>query len=388
MKFGHIRSNRREQALAMQILKMAQEPAALDELGIGRIRDAFSNKMFPGTSILQKHLKYFSLLPQVYRKATERRYNSVSEVKAEVVRLERIMTERLLEASPGDTGITGSNALKKGLNSFVKYDPAYIYNSGLKALGILRSASPYAHIFEASKALHETPRQQRSDDPNTNDDADEKAGIPQFCAFPNVEYDFTKKCSLDLTAADRDFILSHIRTAKDYEGTLLLHLVDHPEIALPEDFSGLAACQLPKELTAIQDQACRFSDFMSMVYARYNYIRSGYEDGRQGGKFADEMEKYQKSGTDIDAVLATVDNDVREESCKMFCKKIAECVANGQTGRGGELDQAIIGRELRVKGTRRKIGNRAYAYDSKNPTGTKLTYRWETIWQFMCELRK
>ncbi len=114
MKFGHIRSNRREQALAMQILKMAQEPAALDELGIGRIRDAFSNKMFPGTSILQKHLKYFSLLPQVYRKATERRYNSVSEVKAEVVRLERIMTERLLEASPGDTGITGSNALKKG----------------------------------------------------------------------------------------------------------------------------------------------------------------------------------------------------------------------------------------------------------------------------------
>lgn len=375
----------------MLILKMAQEPAALDELGIGRIRDAFSDKMFPGTSVLQKHLKYFSLLPQVYHKATERRYNTLSEVKAEVVRLERIMTERLLEASPNDTGITGINAIRKKQKSFVRYDPAYIYNSGLQALGILRisqSASPYAHIFDASKERHEAPRQQKSDDENTADDANEKTGVPQFCAFPNVEYEFTEKCSLDLTAADRNFILDHMRKAEAYKGTLFLHLVDHPEIVLPEDFSSLADCKLPKDLAEVQDQARRFSDFMSMVYARYNYIRSDYEDNKQDDKFADEMEKYQKSGTDIGAVLATVDNDVREESCKMFCKKIAECVAAGQTGQGGELDQTIIGREQRVKGTRRKIGNPAYAYDSKNPTGTRLTYRWETVRQFLHELRK
>lgn len=372
----------------MLILKMTSEPQALDELGIGRIRDAFSDKMFPGTSTQQKHLKYFTLLPQVYRKATERRYDRVSEVKAEVVRLERIMTEKLLKASPNDTGIAGSNAVRKKLSRFVKYDPAYIYNSGLLALEILRSTSPYAHIFEASKARHEGHRRQRSDDANTADDADEKAGALQFCAFPNVEYDFTEECSLDLTTADRDFILEHIRRAEAYKGTLFLHLVDHPEIVLPDDFSGLGACQLPRELAAIQDQARRFSDFMCMVYARYNYIRSNYEDDRQGERFADSLEEYRKSGTDIDAVLATVDGDVREESCKTFCKKIAECIANGQTGQNGELDQTIIGREQRVKGTRRKIGNPAYAYDSKKNTGTRLTYRWETIRQFLRELRK
>lgn len=93
MKLGYIHSNREEQTRVMQVLKMTSESVALDELGIGRIRDAFADRMFPGISTLQKHMKYFSLMPQLYRKATEKRYNRLSEVKAEIIRLERIMTK-------------------------------------------------------------------------------------------------------------------------------------------------------------------------------------------------------------------------------------------------------------------------------------------------------
>ena len=99
MKLGYIHSSKEEQARAMQVLKMTSESVALDELGIGRIRDAFADRMFPGISTLQKHIKYFSLMPQVYRKATERRYNRLSEVKTEIVRLERIMTKNLYDGS-------------------------------------------------------------------------------------------------------------------------------------------------------------------------------------------------------------------------------------------------------------------------------------------------
>ena len=55
MKLGYIYNNREEQAKVMQVLKLASESVALDELGIGRIRDAFADSMFPGTSTLQKH---------------------------------------------------------------------------------------------------------------------------------------------------------------------------------------------------------------------------------------------------------------------------------------------------------------------------------------------
>lgn len=99
MKLGYIHSNRDEQVKVLQVLKMTSESVALGELGIGRIRDAFADRMFPGISTLQKHIKYFSLMPQVYSKATEKRYNHLSEVKAEIVRLERIMTKNLYDAS-------------------------------------------------------------------------------------------------------------------------------------------------------------------------------------------------------------------------------------------------------------------------------------------------
>ena len=115
MKLGYIHSSKEEQARAMQVLKMTSESVALDELGIGRIRDAFADRMFPGISTQQKHMKYFSLMPQVYRKATERRYNRLSEVKTEIVRLERIMTKNLYDGSTIKWGITGSDTIGKGI---------------------------------------------------------------------------------------------------------------------------------------------------------------------------------------------------------------------------------------------------------------------------------
>ena len=46
MKLGYIHSNREEQTWVMQVLRMTSESVALDELGIGRIRDAFADRMF------------------------------------------------------------------------------------------------------------------------------------------------------------------------------------------------------------------------------------------------------------------------------------------------------------------------------------------------------
>lgn len=79
--------------------------------------------------------------------------------------------------------------------------------------------------------------------------------------------------------------------------------------------------------------------------------------------------------------------NIKENSGKWFCKEIAQCITTGDTDENGLLDQAIINREQRVKGSRRKIGNPAYKYDKKNRIHYyKLTYRWETVKQFMEEL--
>ena len=384
MKLGYIHSSKEEQVRAMQVLKMTSESVALDELGIGRIRDAFADRMFPGISTLQKHTKYFSLMPQVYRKATEKRYNRLSEVKAEIVRLERIMTKNLYDGSTIKWGITGSDTIGKETGSYVKYDPAYIYNSGLQTFEILRSPQIAELIYSASKAIHNTPKAQKIDDEDIANDSLDKAGLFQFCSFPQIDYDFTKACSLDLTTADHDFITDHILKAKACQGTLLRWLVDNPKTTLPVMFEHLRGCRLPKELADLQDLAQRFADFIYMVHVRYNYIYSSYQDEEMLEEFMQLLKAYRHSGTDIDTVLAAV--NIRENSGKWFCKEIAQHIADGETEKNGLLDQAIINRERRVKGSRRKIGNPSYRYDKKNRIHYyKLTYRWETVRQFMEE---
>lgn len=387
MKLGYIHNSREEQTRVLQVLKMTSESVALDELGIGRIRDAFADQMFPGISTLQKHMKYFSLMPQLYRRATEKRYNRPCEVMAEVIRLERIMTKNLYEGSKDKRGITGSDMIGKNRTNYVKYDPAYIYNSGLQTFEILRSSQLYDLIYSASKALYSSPKASKSKDEDTDDDAGEKSGLYQFCSFPNVDYDFTQKCSLDLTAEDKTFITDHILKAEACKGTLLRYIVDNSDFAIAERFEQISSAQLPSDLAEIQDLAKRFADFMYMVHIRYNYIFSQYEDDEMRTLFEEKLVEYRNGGTDIDKVLKVV--NLRENSGKWFCKKVAERIAANDIKEGGGLDQLIINRERRVKGNRRKIGNPAYTYGKKNRIHFyKLTYRWDTVKVFAEELRK
>ena len=126
----------------------------------------------------------------------------------------------------------------------MKYDPAYIYNSGLQTFEILKSPKVAELIYSASRAIHNIPKAQKSEDEDIADDALDKAGLFQFCSFPQIDYDFTKACSLDLTVADCDFITDHILKAKACQGTLLRWLVDNPQTTLPEEFEHLRGCHL------------------------------------------------------------------------------------------------------------------------------------------------
>lgn len=387
MKLGYIHSNKEEQARVLQVLKLTSESVALEELGIGRIRDAFADKMFPGVSTLQKHIKYFSLMPQLYRKATEKRYNRPNEVKTEIIRLEKIMTKNLYEGSTDKRGITGSDMINKNSNNYVKYDPAYIYNTGLQTFEILRSTQLYELIYSASKALHNEPKAIKSEDEDTNNDTGEKPNIFQFCSFPNVDYDFTQRCSLDLTAEDKAFIIDHILNAKECKNTLLRYIVDNPDFPIAETFEQIPASLLPADLAETQDLARRFADFMYMIHIRYNYIFSQYQDEELRTLFEEKLAEFRNSGTDIDKVLNAI--TISENSSKRFCKNVTERLFANDTQEGGGVDQLIIKREKDIKKSRRKIENPAYTYNPKKRIHFyKLSYRWETVKIFADELRK
>lgn len=59
MQIGWVDFSKTERDKVVSILRLLGTQTALDELGIGTVRDAFSDMFFPGISTLQTRAKYF-----------------------------------------------------------------------------------------------------------------------------------------------------------------------------------------------------------------------------------------------------------------------------------------------------------------------------------------
>src|SRR5262245_14891240 len=120
-----------ERRRAIEVIKLFEERTTVDDLGIGTVRDAISDILFPGTSVLHTRARYFLFVPWVYRLREDRR-----TVSAEIARLGRRDEIRLIEsliafdASPGN-GIIGRVARER-----LKFLPSLVYWNGLEQWGI------------------------------------------------------------------------------------------------------------------------------------------------------------------------------------------------------------------------------------------------------------
>ncbi|MEU9504694.1 DUF6361 family protein [Micromonospora sp. NPDC048170] len=65
-------SSRDDQQRVRELLKLFSDTESRDELGIGQVRDAFSDLLFPGTSVLQNRARYLLMVPWCYQEAQRR----------------------------------------------------------------------------------------------------------------------------------------------------------------------------------------------------------------------------------------------------------------------------------------------------------------------------
>ena len=61
-----IDSTPEEQRAARELIALFTQTEGRDELGVGQIRDALSDLLFPGTSTLQTRARYFLFVPWCY----------------------------------------------------------------------------------------------------------------------------------------------------------------------------------------------------------------------------------------------------------------------------------------------------------------------------------
>lgn len=66
-EFGWVYFSKEQKEVAGTIIKMMSQEGMVDELGIGAIRDAFANQLFPGISTVQTRAKYFFIVPYILK---------------------------------------------------------------------------------------------------------------------------------------------------------------------------------------------------------------------------------------------------------------------------------------------------------------------------------
>lgn len=115
------------QQRAQRILTLFKERDTRDELGFGPIRDAISDSLFPGTSIIHTRLRYMLFIPWAYE-SLEAKGVSSNKIREYSRWLQLKLLSSLKQNSPDEPGIIGGDVGDK-----LKTLPSAIYWAGLAA---------------------------------------------------------------------------------------------------------------------------------------------------------------------------------------------------------------------------------------------------------------
>ena len=152
MQMGWVDFSKGDRDKVMSIINLLQEPGAVDELGIGPIRDGFANFFFPGTSTVQTRAKYYLIVPYVLQEAATGKYgNQVTEILRSIDKNERDCALSLYQRyknNPIQARIIGARILP---HRWVARKPSDIYWNGIRTYHIFtQSAMSIADMVKLS----------------------------------------------------------------------------------------------------------------------------------------------------------------------------------------------------------------------------------------------
>lgn len=200
---------------ALEVVDLFRETGTVDEMGVGSIRDSFSDLFFPGTSTIQTRACYFLLLPWLFLRME--RLRIPSSQAAVWARNEEINLNKKLLEGEDTAGVFGSEAGRS-----LKRLPSAVYWGGLGSWGIrlypgfgdayFRSLDGFYRRLDALRGMPSDPEGRRSPPSNWHPHLPEP---PDHFPYRNV--------STELRREDAAYLCDRIRAR--HPGSLLAVLV-------------------------------------------------------------------------------------------------------------------------------------------------------------------
>lgn len=384
-----------ERRQAMELIRRFSDREARDELGLGTIRDALSEALFPGTSTIQTRAKYFIFVPWLFQHVEALKPESVEKALEQLRAAEWTLIDALEANDPLATGIIGIVAKDK-----TQRLASSIYWQGLETWGIRRtpgSQTLYLHLMTRAKGRRRGAL--RDDDGNLVDEA-----VALWdSALPPTPSGFPDKASLQLSTAESDYLKWQIRKCcpESVLATLIgLDRVD--DVDYVWDWPALG--NIAPHSRRLVSHAQQFSSVMYGASVLYNLLLSEGEDNEEKytQAFHDWWTRVVQSPevltwdlTDFWSLLADLEWRPTRGSQPFvndWFQLVHEAIRRDQS-RGhlasGRAKQLIQTRELDLKGKRARMTypDARRTWNSETGAGMiPMDFRWHRVKDLLVDL--
>lgn len=372
IKVGWIDFSSKDREKAMAVIDLMKENGAVDELGIGVVRDRLADILFPGTSTIQTRAKYFFIVPWCMIEAEKNFKNKVDYLK----RLNNIETDvikALIKNEPSNTtGIIGKDSI-----GTLKRKPSEIYWNGLRTYKIMPfniSRNQYISSIKTNK----------NHDIEEGDDKDS-----YYLDNDEIRWNITKfrknwkeNLTLSLTKEEAEFLKEKI--TRYYPNSLYSYIINNKDISLEdEDIYDLTFKNtLPEVVRNDLDLALNFGKVIHGAHIRYNIILrqknsveiEDYED--YWNQWCNEMSQFNWDKFNIDRIYEFAQTT---KGTKEFIEGWFKAIRELDNINLGQLDKMIEAREYSLKGQRAKLKNYGNVDVSKWVGLGMLEYRWRNV---------
>lgn len=381
---------------AATLLRAFEEPGTLDPIGLGAVRDVFSDLLVPGTSTIQTRLRYFLFIPWICQ-TLERDQVTPARFAAELRRREAQLIDCLRHLGPnqGVQGITAGAALQR-MPSEAYWNGLFSWQIRRRDLSISDYGRSLAHLAQSSLEV--------DDDGNP---VVRRGGV--WAPMPDPPDGFlTDEVTFDLTREEADVIVDFIRCS--HPQSLLAVSTGFAADAARAEFPwSIPSARLSGPLAEVVHHARCASELTVGAQHLYNLLlaeRAGAElawdtDLLQErirrrlvewtetlAEHPQDLQRWVDDIADFWALVEVHGGTVAAQTKEFVTTMVQRSIENP----GGFVDDPtargrIRDREIWLKGSRARLGPRS-ALENWNLAefGGQLTYRWESAQSYLGDI--
>lgn len=377
------------------LMRALEEPGTLDPIGLGPVRDAFSGLLAPGTSTIQTRLRYFFFVAWICQ-GLEAEGVQPAQFARRLREDEARLIDCLRHLGPNQ-GVLGYTAGKN-----LRRMPSEAYWGGLGSWGLRRLELSIAEYARSAAALGRGTVG-RDDDGNPT-----ARPLAMWSPMPDAPDGFlSQNVSFDLTFEEASVLVEHLRHR--HSGSLLAVATGFPGEAasapwpweVPMEGLGSELRQTLRHARCLSELTAGPQHIYNLLLARRAADELSWDttdlEERIRAKLSDWANQIESRDSELRAWVGDLEAfwaflarhaQIGDVTARFIGDAVKLSVADPYSAVDDPRLHALIrDREIRLKGSRARLGSRA-ALENWNGQefGGQLAYRWGTCRSYLTDI--